>query len=124
VFDDDGFDIFNVIFLFHHLLNFSDLFIDVLHGALGLPLHPVEEAVRADHLDPPIHFPAWVGTDEEIGDFVRYSVPDVVRHTHDGGDTTHILSGFGVSILRQELFVVGSLRRFQRVERDHHLFHP
>lgn len=116
MFDDDGFDIFDVVFLLHHLLNFSDLFIDVLHGALGLPLHPIEEAVRADHLDPPIHFPAWVGTDEEVGDFVRDSVPDVVRHVK--------FEAVIVSILRQELFGVGSLRRFRRVERDHRPFHP
>ena len=116
MFDDDGFDIFNVIFLLHHLLDFSNLFINVLHGVLCLPLHPIEEAVRADHLDPSIQFPARVGTDEEVGDFVRDSVPDVVRHVK--------FEAVIVSILRQELSGVGSLRRFRRVGRDHHPFHP
>ncbi len=115
MFDDDRSDVLSVIFFLHHFFDFADLFVDGLHGALGLPLYPVGEAVFADQLYPLVELPADVMVDQQVGDFIRDGVPDVVRH-----DRTMDLI---LSILRQELSEAGHPRRFRPVVRDPHHFH-
>jgi len=102
VLDDDGGDVLCIILNFHHLFDFYNLLIDILHGALGLPLNPIHKTMVPYHLNPSIQFPPGVITDEEIRYLIRDGVPDVVRHEQNCEVDT--------SILRQSIFEVEHLR--------------